>query len=309
MREAAVKVATGSSGAWLRLIRLSNAPTAVTGVMVGAVAGTGLVPAVSTMVLCAAGSAMLYSGGMVMNDYFDQPIDRIERPARPIVSGEVRESAALLLGMGLLGGGVVTLVATSAPALPWILLLVSSILAYNLLHRSHIAGPLLMATCRALVPVIAAVSCAPEGRPNWVALGFFALPLALHTSAISIAARHEAERERTDRMRRVAIASAMTGAAALAPLGALAMQAVQPMHGRCAPIYLGAMVLTGWLLLRGLRAMANPVEAPRGVMSWIAAIAAVDAASLALLDALSLALIALVATGLTLLLQRRIAGS
>lgn len=296
-------------GAWMRLLRVSNAPTAATGALVGAVAGTGLMPNPATVSLCAAGAVLLYSGGMVMNDYFDQPIDRIERPGRPIVSGQVPESAALLLGMALLTIGFVLLVRASGPALPWTLLLVSSILAYNLLHRSATVGPALMACCRALVPVIAAVVCSPEGRPNWMALGYFALPLGLHTLAVSIAARHEAARPAAFAVRRMAIASAMVGVAMLAPLGALAMREVPPMPARCIPIYLAATSLAGWLLLRGLRAMARPGGTPRGVMSWIAAIAAVDAASLALLDAVPFAWIAAIAAVLTLLLQRRIAGS
>ena len=309
MTGAAATSSSGGLGAWMRLLRISNAPTAVTGVMVGAVAGAGLVPRPTTIALCAAGSMLLYTGGMVMNDYFDQPIDCVERPGRPIVSGQVHESAALLFGMSLLTGGVLALLVASAPALPWTLLLVSSILAYNLLHRSEIAGPALMACCRALVPVIAAIACAPEGRPNWMALGYFALPLALHTLAISIAARHEVASHAPANLPRMAIASAMAGVAALAPLGALAMREVPPMSARCMPMYLVAIAFAGWLLLRGLRAMSQPGRAPKGVMSWIAAIAAVDTASLALLDAEPLVWIAAAATLLTLALQRRVAGS
>ena len=309
MTGATATTTPGGFGAWMRLLRISNAPTAATGALVGAVAGTGLTPNALTLSLCATGSVLLYAGGMVMNDYFDQPIDRIERPGRPIVSGQVPEFAALLLGMSLLTTGVLALLAASGPALPWTLLLVSSILAYNLLHRSPVAGPALMACCRALVPVIAAIACAPDGRPNWVALGYFALPLGLHTLAISIAARHEANADEPARLPRMAVASALAGVAVLAPLGAIAMRAVPPMPSRCMLFYVLAMLFAGWLLLRGLRAMAQPGATARGVMSWIAAIAAVDAASLALLDAEPLAWIAAVATVLTLAMQRRIAGS
>ena len=309
MTQATATTLPGGFGAWMRLLRISNAPTAATGTLVGAVAGSGLMPNTFTLALCATGSVLLYSGGMVMNDYFDQPIDRIERPARPIVSGQVPESAALLLGMLLFAAGVIALLVASGPALPWTLLLVSCILAYNLLHRSPVAGPALMACCRALVPVIGAIACAPEGRPNWMALGYFAIPLGLHTLAISIAARHEASVDAPARLPRMAVASALAGVAALAPLGALAMRAVPPMPSRCMPFYVVAILFAGWLLLRGLRAMAQPAGTARGVMSWIAAIATVDAASLAMLDAEPLAWIAAGATLLTLAMQRRVAGS
>ena len=309
MNGAAATPRTSGAGAWMRLLRISNAPTAATGSLVGAVAGTGLMPNTVTISLCMSGSMLLYAGGMVMNDYFDQPIDRLQRPGRPIVSGQVNETAALLLGMGLLTIGSVALLAASTPALPWTLLLVSSILAYNLLHRSPAVGPALMACCRALVPVIAAIACSPEGRPNWVALAYFAIPLGLHTLAISISAWHEAELQAPGRLGRMVVASALSGIAALAPLGAVAMREVPPMPGRCVPLYMAAIIVAGWLLLRGLRAMAQPSGTARGVMSWIAAIAAVDAGSLALLGAEPLAWIAGGAVVVTLLMQRRIAGS
>ena len=308
MTGAAATSSSSGFGAWMRLLRISNAPTAATGALVGAVAGAGVMPQARTIALCSAGCVLLYTGGMVMNDYFDQPIDRLERPARPIVSGQVRESNALVVGMALLAAGVLSLFLASAPALPWTLLLVSSILAYNLLHRSPVAGPALMACCRMLVPVIAAVTCAPDGRPNWFAVGFFALPLGLHTLAISVVARHETSAS-VPRLRRLGIGAALTGFAAVAPLGALALRVVPPLTQRCLPIYLVCVTFTAWLLLRGLRAMVQPAGVPRGVMSWIAAIAAVDAASLALLDAEPLAWIAAGAAVVTLLLQRRVAGS
>ena len=105
--------AAGSSGAWMRLMRLSNAPTAATGALVGAMIATrgtaGAATSASTLGLCVAGVTLLYLGGMVMNDFFDQPIDRIERPDRPIVSGRVSAQAALSLGMLLLAAGTAAL--------------------------------------------------------------------------------------------------------------------------------------------------------------------------------------------------------
>ena len=295
--------------AWLRVMRLSNAPTAASSALVGCVAGAGATPDSLKATLCVGGSMLLYAGGMVMNDYFDQPIDRVERPGRPIVSGQVSETAAMITGMVLLVAGTIALLATTPPVLPWALLLVSSILAYNLLHRSDIAGPALMACCRALVPTISAIACAPEGRPDWGLLAFFAMPLAMHTVAVSIAARHEAESVREVRATRMAIAAAIAGVAALAPLGALALGQVQPMPTSRLPVYLGAIGLAGWLLLRGLRAMVQPMGTPRGVMSWIAAIAAVDAASMLLLGSVPLAWVALGLAVITIALQRRITGS
>ena len=45
-----------------------------------------------------AASAGLYAGGVVLNDYFDREVDAVERPERPIPSGRVAGSHALVLG-------------------------------------------------------------------------------------------------------------------------------------------------------------------------------------------------------------------
>ena len=44
----------------------------------------------------------LYAAGVVLNDYFDLDIDRVERPERPIPSGRIHAGRAATLGFGLL---------------------------------------------------------------------------------------------------------------------------------------------------------------------------------------------------------------
>ncbi|TAH21731.1 MAG: polyprenyltransferase [Cytophagales bacterium] len=48
----------------------------------------------------------LYGGGVVLNDFFDADLDKIERPERPIPSGKVSKQEAGLFGLGLLVMGV-----------------------------------------------------------------------------------------------------------------------------------------------------------------------------------------------------------
>lgn len=305
---------SGAFGAWLRLMRLSNAPTAATGALVGAVVGAraapGSLPAVQPTALCVAGVTLVYLGGMVMNDFFDQPVDRIERPNRPIVSGRVRPNAALGLGMALLATGVTALVLAATAAIPWALLLLACVMAYNLLHRSAVAGPLLMAACRALVPVIAAIACGPTPQPDWTLLGMFALPLGGYTLAISLVARDEAaHRRRGTASLTLPVAMSLAALCSLAPLGTVALRMISPLSVPGRVGYMACMAVAAWLLLRGVKRMVQPGRVPAGVMSWIAGFAAIDAASLILLGAPSLAAAALGATALTVLLQRRVAGS
>ena len=237
-------------GPWMRLLRISNAPTALTGSLVGAMvgmhSGAGS-PALSTLVLCGVGSVLLYAGGMVMNDYFDQPIDRIERPDRPIVSGQVSEAAALTLGMVMLSLGVGTIVAIGSSVVPWVLLLLAMILAYNLLHRDPVAAPVLMACCRMLVPVISAIACAPQHRPEWPLLAAVSLPLGAYTGMISLAARHEAARIPfipSGLHRDALLAGALL--AALAPVGLMAAGMLEPFPRDALVLAVPALAIAGW---------------------------------------------------------------
>jgi 4-hydroxybenzoate polyprenyltransferase len=297
----------------MRLLRISNAPTAMTGSLVGTMIGAHTSASAlnaSAMTLCGVGSALLYAGGMVMNDYFDQPIDRIERPDRPIVSGQVSERGALSLGMGLLAAGVIAMVSVGSAVVPWSLLLLAMILAYNLLHRDATAAPLLMASCRTLVPVISAIAAAPQNKPDWALVGAVAIPLGVYTATISLAARHEAARVPTPRpVAPVGVLFVVLLAAAMAPLALMLGGVLQPFPREALTLALPALALACWTMLRGLWLLQRQDKRPHGVMAWIAAIAFIDAASLAPLAGGSLVFVAAGAGLLTLWMQRRILGS
>lgn len=300
--------------AWLRLMRISNAPTVVTNAMVGMALAMKcsddpsrvLQPGFAAM----AGCVLVYLAGMMMNDIFDQPIDRIERPGRPIVSGAVSEHAAIVVAMALLGSGVVSLAWTGSATIPWMLLLVSCVLAYDMLHRSAVAGPPLMAACRALVPTIVAIAASPGHQPPWFLLGFFALPLAGCTLAISLAARNESGGAVPDRAdTALSVAAALMGAAAVMPLGAVALGMLPPTGSARLAIYACCLMAAGWMVVRGMFDLVEPGRSPRGVMTWIAAMSVIDSGSLLLLGQPTAAAVAAGCALLTRLMQRRVAGS
>jgi 4-hydroxybenzoate polyprenyltransferase len=300
-------------GAWMRLLRISNAPTALTGSLVGTMIGASTnlgALDIRTMALCGVGSVLLYAGGMVMNDYFDQPIDRIERPDRPIVSGQVSERSALSLGMGLLAIGVTALVAAGSAVVPWSLLLLAMILAYNRLHRDPAAAPLLMASCRMLVPLISAIAAAPQNKPDWELVGAIVIPLGVYTATISLAARHEAARIPSPRPTiPISALFAVLLVAAIAPLALMLAGALQPFPRPSLTLAVPALAIACWTMLRGLRLLRREDRKPHGVMAWIAAIAFIDAATLAPLAGTSMVLVAIGAGLITLWMQRRILGS
>jgi len=146
--------------AWLVLSRASNLPTVWSSVLVGWLAATywdGMSsslslypqmvdyskPAIGTIVfwtlpwLLLAVSA-IYIGGMILNDAFDAAWDAQHRPSRPIPSGAVARSAALVVGFGLLLAGAAGVIAVRVLSVPDLL----GVVAVAVLALTLVAGVL-----------------------------------------------------------------------------------------------------------------------------------------------------------------------
>lgn len=140
---------------YFRLLRLSNAPTAVADVIMGIVIATGgLLPYERALLLMGA-SLSLYHGGMVLNDVADVEQDRKERAKRPIVAGEISEKFARILGQVLLLFGIGLCLILGYLSQEWWPAVVASLLAvaivsYNSPLKKSKAGPWLMGLCRGL---------------------------------------------------------------------------------------------------------------------------------------------------------------
>lgn len=97
--------------AFLRLIRFSNAPTAVADIVAGYLLATGSVLDWGPMVALCLASVCLYSFGMALNDLYDLPEDRQNSPQRPLVTGALSLGVARCLTaslwlLGLFAAGV-----------------------------------------------------------------------------------------------------------------------------------------------------------------------------------------------------------
>jgi 4-hydroxybenzoate polyprenyltransferase len=91
----------------------------------------------------------LYGGGVVFNDIFDADLDRVERPERPIPSGQVTVKQATALGMVLLLAGIACafLVSIASGFLATAVALLAIIYDKYGKHHSWL-GPLNMGACR-----------------------------------------------------------------------------------------------------------------------------------------------------------------
>ncbi len=178
----------------LRLGRVSNLPTVWSNVLAGLVlSGSAWTPAHAAALALAA--SLFYVGGMYLNDYFDRDIDARERPERPIPAGAVRAGSVLAAGLALLATGEAGVLAlalgpggTGWPPIAAGLALAAAIVLYDVNHKGNPLSPLVMALCRVLVYVLAALSVSVAFPPA-LALGCAAL--LAYLVALTWIAKHE----------------------------------------------------------------------------------------------------------------------
>lgn len=143
--------------AYIRLTRPANIITAIADILAGiAVSGATLgimegqsgMPYGSLLWLCLA-TIGLYGGGVAFNDVFDAELDRVERPERPIPSGQVSVTKAGILAGSLLLIGIVA--AWQVSLTSGLLALAVALLAllYDAWGKHQLViGPINMGLCR-----------------------------------------------------------------------------------------------------------------------------------------------------------------
>jgi 4-hydroxybenzoate polyprenyltransferase len=138
----------------LRIARISNSPTVVSNVLAGAVLATALDWSVE-IVCVAIAMVLFYTAGMYLNDILDYEIDRQQRSERPLPSGAIARSEAVVVTVILFVAGFsLLLTAGMRPFLAGIVLM-GAIALYDAWHKGNAIGPLIMGSTRVLVYVIA----------------------------------------------------------------------------------------------------------------------------------------------------------
>lgn len=141
--------------AYLQLVRLPNVFTAMADILLGFLLTHERLDPWPEFALLLAASCLLYSAGMVLNDYFDRAQDARERPQRPIPSGRVSANTALALGLALLTGGVAlgwTATVMSGDVRPGLVAtaLAAAVLLYDGVFKQTPLAPVIMGSCRTL---------------------------------------------------------------------------------------------------------------------------------------------------------------
>jgi 4-hydroxybenzoate polyprenyltransferase len=136
------------------------------------------------------GVSALYTGGMFLNDAFDEEFDRQRRPSRPIPSGLISADAVWKFGGACLVAGILLLLFCGKTAGALAVVLAICILIYNAAHKAVTASPWLMGLCRFWVYVIAGASAAHfNGNSIWCGIA-----LAFYIVGLSCVARRESFR-------------------------------------------------------------------------------------------------------------------
>ncbi len=225
--------------AYAQLLRIPNVFTAMADVCMGwmvaqgAHAGTvglmsgylpsrGQLPVLLSLLLV---SACLYCAGMVLNDYFDREEDRRERPFRPIPSGRISPSAALILGLILISCGVCLAWATSPivsfcwncaaaieAGITWrpgyiATPLAACVILYDGWLKRTWLGPIGMGACRFL-NVLLGLSALGQPPPTW--MWHLASVIGIYIVGVTWFARTEAV---TSKKAHLAAATSVMGAA------------------------------------------------------------------------------------------------
>jgi 4-hydroxybenzoate polyprenyltransferase len=212
--------------ALLMLCRIPNLFTAFANVSAGVLLARGGHVMERDLLLLGA-SGCLYLAGMVLNDFFDRDCDALERPDRPIPSGQVSPAVALALGLGLAAAGVTLAACFSNLAGAVAAGLACAVLLYDGGLKGGPLGPLSMGACRFInvcLGLTAAGTTAPPESWMWIA----PLTMGVYTAAITSLARDEVGGSSAARARTAVatVAAALIGAlvalAATSPASRLA---------------------------------------------------------------------------------------
>jgi 4-hydroxybenzoate polyprenyltransferase len=187
--------------AYAKLLRLSNAPTAVADVWMGYAVTLGALSPSYAVGLASFASLAAYHGGMALNDAVDAPHDEASSRGRPIERGFISRRAAYSLAYGGLAASFITTLClwnfTQDSRIVGIgLALVLAIISYNSPLKRSWLGPLLMGSCRLLNVLLGvfAVSPAELSRvTDYEAGTMFAILIGAYIVGVTLYARDESQ--------------------------------------------------------------------------------------------------------------------
>jgi 4-hydroxybenzoate polyprenyltransferase len=197
---------------------------------------------------------------MILNDVYDLPLDRAERPERPLPRGTIAPRAAAAAGAALLTLGAAAACGTAVVAgTPWPALVGAALTAAVWLYDRHAkrtaAGPVVMGACRGLNWLLGMTAAGVSLPPH---LWLLPVGMGVYVMGITVYARDEAGDSRT----------ATLAAGAVIMLAGLATAGLEPWLAARAGdggAWLVGSRLSSWLVLWGMLATAILLRAILGI--------------------------------------------
>jgi 4-hydroxybenzoate polyprenyltransferase len=316
--------------AWLKLLRITNLPTAWSNVLLAFLLVHGSWSPVTELLVLLLASSSFYLGGMVLNDVYDVDRDLVERPERPLPAGEIKVQTAKFVGLGMLVTGVLLallagwIAAAGASQLPvWQdprircgiigVALAVCVWLYDGKLKDTPVAPLLMGGCRFLNVCLGAGTFVSVGSN---ADGFLGLPVAVFWGAAAIGVlicgttllgRNEANENQSRGWLAVACTVIVVGLVGIASL-AYCRQGIEvtPMLGKRFPLLIGLISIPIIRSVVTAVVIAKPRAIQSGVISVLRSLIILDASVcyLAAPGQAFYALAVLALMGLVLLLGR-----
>lgn len=142
---------------YLRLVRIANVFTTVSNIILGYFFFTTINNLdYFIIVKLISISAMLYTGGMVLNDYFDIKIDKKERPWRPLPSNKITKKNALVIILFSFSYSLIFSFIMGSNTFIITLIMITLIFLYNKFLKNTVYGPITMGVIRSLNIVLGA---------------------------------------------------------------------------------------------------------------------------------------------------------
>ncbi|HVA47262.1 MAG TPA: UbiA family prenyltransferase [Pirellulales bacterium] len=176
------------------LLRLPNVFTALADVAMGFLFTHESAQPAHQFALLGLASGSLYLSGMVLNDYFDRDIDRLQRPGRPVPSGRISAGLARALGFGLLAVGLLAgwgagMMTANARCGIVATVLATAVVLYDAVLKRTPLGPLAMGSCRVLNVLLGMSAATEPFQPiHWIV----ALGVGTYIAGVTWFARTEA---------------------------------------------------------------------------------------------------------------------
>ncbi len=136
---------------WIVLLRAPNIFTVPGDILAGYLLAGPVSGGVfsSHLLLLIGTSILLYSGGVILNDWFDLERDRIERPERPLPAGQISPGLALTVAVLLFGAALALAAAAGrGPLTVAVTILVLALFYNGAARRIPILGFMTMGLCR-----------------------------------------------------------------------------------------------------------------------------------------------------------------